>query len=417
MITTLDKIRWRKELDQRGHEKNRMSPELSEALRNEIRTTLEAGGGPFDVNVARRVYDLSIAASDMCAATTDTEIDENVMRRWLTKRDQERNPMSPELSEALRNEIRNALEAGGGPFDINVARRVYDLAIAARDMCVAATGTVKEAIDQIKDTSGPMETLDSPDTPESAMQVAESFGARLLRELMATLPMLQARPIGDDPKQIVHALSEARRSGMHDVAEQLEVKLFGCVLSGPRQVTAEEIEVVEGSFEHGFADGHAGALPVSAEGEYHVGYLKGTTEKYLDKGVNDYSAAIAEDIRLGWTSQQIRHHPDLYSRTPEMQARYDAAVERERHAFEPFAVPDKPFLSDYVELLQRAEASAEADRKAASMNVMNDCREIASSPLQENNGHSSRYDDTELRGRPSNRVPMDPIEREELEGK
>ena len=209
--------------------------------------------------------------------------------RWrieLNQRGYERNFMSPELSEALRREIRTALEAEGGPFDINVARRVYDLAIAARDMCVAATGTVKEAINQIKDTNGPMETLDASDTPESQVQISESFGARLLRELMASLPMLQGSR-GEDPKQLVHALAEARRNGMHDVAEQLEVKLFGRVLSGPRPITAEEVEVIEGSFEHGYADGRADILPVSEEGEYHAGYLKGTTAKYLDPRGDD----------------------------------------------------------------------------------------------------------------------------------
>lgn len=47
-------------------------------------------------------------------------------------------------------------------------------------------------------------------------------------------------------------------------------------------------------------------------------------------------AAIAEDIRLGRTSQSIRDEiigkvgMMAYSRTPEMQARYDAAVARER---------------------------------------------------------------------------------------
>jgi hypothetical protein len=337
ITTTLDKIRWRKELNQRGLERNSLSPELSEALRNEIRTALDAGGGSFDINIARRVYDLSIAASDMCAAATDTELDDvAVVRRYLTKTDQKRKPMSPELSEALRKEIRTALEANGGPFDINVARRVYDLAIAARDMCVAATGTVKEAIDQIKDTNGPMETLDASDTPESQVQVSESFGARLLRELMATLPMLQGSR-GEDPKQLVHALAEARRNGMHDVAEQIEVKLFGRALSGPRPITAEEVEVVEGSYEHGYADGRTGALPVSETGAYHEGYLKGTMAKYLDKGpgVVDHSAAIEQDTRLGRSSQQIRDEIIAEvgmmadARTPEMNARYDAALLRE----------------------------------------------------------------------------------------
>jgi hypothetical protein len=48
------------------------------------------------------------------------------------------------------------------------------------------------------------------------------------------------------------------------------------------------------------------------------------------------ASAIAEDVRLGRTSQQIRDEiigkvgMMAYSRTPEMQARYDAAVEREQ---------------------------------------------------------------------------------------
>lgn len=227
--------------------------------------------------------------------TLIADVDEKLRKiRWAKERARhgyERNLMSPELSEALRKEIRTALEAGGGPFDINVARRVYDLAIAARDMCVAATASVKEAIDQIKDTDGPMESLDAAGTPESQMQASESFGARLLRELMATLPMLQARRVGDDPKQLVHALAEARRNGMHDVAEQIEVKLFGRVLSGPRPIAAEEVDVVDGSYEHGFADGRAGATPILRTGEYHDGYLKGTEARYLGSPVTDQAVA------------------------------------------------------------------------------------------------------------------------------
>jgi hypothetical protein len=212
-------------------------------------------------------------------------------RRELDQRGYERNRMSPELSEALRNEIRTTLEAGGGPFDINVARRVYDLAIAARDMCVAATGTVKEAVDQVKDTGGPMESLDTSDAPESQFQASESFGARLFRELMASLSLIQQPRGGDDPKQLVHALAEARHTGMHDVAEQIEVKLFGRVLSGPRPVAAEDVDVFESSFERGFDDGRVGAAPLHEVGAYHEGYLKGMETKYLDEGRQELSVA------------------------------------------------------------------------------------------------------------------------------
>lgn len=137
--------------------------------------------------------------------------------------------MTPLLAEALRSEIRLALEADGKPFDTNVARNVYNLAMAARDMCVAAVGNVKEAIDEIKDVGGPMETLDQPGTPDTQMQASETFGARLIRELLA--PMMNQQRKVDDPKALVHALAEARKHNMTDVAEELEVKLFGRVLS------------------------------------------------------------------------------------------------------------------------------------------------------------------------------------------
>lgn len=175
------------------------------------------------------------------------KLDKIYWQQGLARRGQERKEaVSPELAEALRKEIRTALDADGGPFDVNVARRVYDLAIAARDMCIAAVSTLKEAIDQVKDTNGPMETLDAPDTPESAVQASESFGARMLRELMATLPMLQ-QPRGDDPKRLVHALAEARSRGMHDVAEELEVKLFGRALTGPRPIAIGAPDALDGA--------------------------------------------------------------------------------------------------------------------------------------------------------------------------
>ena len=215
-------------------------------------------------------------------------------QRDLNLRGYERNTMSPELSEALRTEIRTALDAGGGPFDVNVARRVYDLAIAARDMCIAASSTVKDAIDQIKDTNGPMETLDSPDTPESAAQVSESFGARMIRELLAVVPSL-GRSGGQDPRELVHALAEARSRGMHDVAAELEKKLFGRELTGPRPV----VDVSD--FDHGLADGKANAVPIFLDvPEYARGYKEGTLARYLaearSRGMHDVAAELEKKL-------------------------------------------------------------------------------------------------------------------------
>lgn len=221
----------------------------------------------------------------------NTEFEKRLHRmqrqRDLALRGYERHRMSPELAEALRTEIRRALDADGKPFDVNIAQRVYDLAIAAKDMCVAATaatGNVGDTIKLIANNGGPIESLGElePDAPAVQAQASETFGARIFRELMATFRPQQP---AEDTRQLVHALAEARRNGMTDVAEALEVKLFGAKLFGDKPI-AEAIDVPEGSYEHGFADGKAGAVPYLTDDEespYQVGYRKGLAAKYLDE--------------------------------------------------------------------------------------------------------------------------------------
>lgn len=168
-------------------------------------------------------------------------LDKERWRRDLNMRGHKGNNVTPELAEALRNEIRKALDAEGGPFDQNVARRVYDLAIAARDMCVASSSSVDETISTITHLNGPVESMDSPETPESVAQNAETFGARIIREVLAAIPKITASTAPaaihttENPEELVHALAEARKYEMHDVAEGLEVRLFGRVLSAPRR--------------------------------------------------------------------------------------------------------------------------------------------------------------------------------------
>lgn len=145
--------------------------------------------------------------------------------------------MTPELAAALRAEIRLALEADGKPFDVNVARRVYDLAIAARDMCVAAASTTEEAIKTVADTGGAIESLTVPGDSPSPIQATETFGVRMLRELIAALrPAPGAGVVGAAPGAVVlgspsdlttwlTALADARRLGLDDVAAGIEAKL------------------------------------------------------------------------------------------------------------------------------------------------------------------------------------------------
>lgn len=213
---------------------------------------------------------------------TLTRLDKIRWERQLAEHGYERTRMSPELAEALRNEIRRALDNDGKPFDVVTARRVYDLAIAAKDMCAAASSNVQEAINLIADQNGPLESLTDSGTPESQAQASESFGARLIRELLAVVKPPKPLPLaGESPLDLVHALAEARRAGMSDVADELEKRLFGKQLSGDKPI-APMIEVEHGSFEHGFADGKVGALPAVETAEYKSGYLKGTEARYLD---------------------------------------------------------------------------------------------------------------------------------------
>jgi hypothetical protein len=225
--------------------------------------------------------------------------------RWqheLARRGYERNGMSPELAEALRKEIRTALDASGGPFDVNVARRVYDLAIAARDMCIAATGSVKEVVDQVADTNGPMESLVAPGTPDTPTQAAENFGSRLIREILATLPMLLNGTGGksEDLRMIVKAIAEAEEAGLTDVAQGLRTKLFGRVLSNGLVIKTEDREedIPLGDFEHGFDDGSRGQAMAAAfcdNAAYQRGYAKGAKmiygRGYADGRVNAGPAA------------------------------------------------------------------------------------------------------------------------------
>jgi hypothetical protein len=145
--------------------------------------------------------------------------------------------VTPELAAALRAEIRLALEADGKPFDVNVARRVYDLAIAARDMCIAATATTEEAIKAVADVGGPVESLTVAGATEPPSQAAESFGVRTLRELIAALrPVPGVGVVGPAPGAVVvptaadlttwiGALAEARSLGLDDVVAGIEAKL------------------------------------------------------------------------------------------------------------------------------------------------------------------------------------------------
>jgi hypothetical protein len=160
------------------------------------------------------------------------------------------------LAEALRAELRDILDNGGRPFDILVAQHLYDFAIAAKDLLVVSAKTVADVVKVVADVGGAMESLAGPNEAPPIEQQAETFGARMMREILAILPMIMHKSGGEDPRAIVAAIADARERQMPELAAALERKLLGIpgviALPAPKITRAE---VIEGSFEHGFADG------------------------------------------------------------------------------------------------------------------------------------------------------------------
>lgn len=148
------------------------------------------------------------------------------------------------LAEALRNEIRTILDNDGKPFDLHVARRVYDLAIVARDVFAAGVKTTKEAIQVVEDVGGPLDSIAVTSENAVATPNTETFGVRLMREILAMLPTLRPAnnlPLATEetPDAWMPALMMARRAGMTDVSAEIETKMFGRALNGGQPIAPQ----------------------------------------------------------------------------------------------------------------------------------------------------------------------------------
>ena len=218
-------------------------------------------------------------------------------RQELNKRGYEgRAPVTSErLTETLRAELRTILDNDGKPFDIQCARHLYDFAIVAKDMLTVTATTVEDAMRVVADNNGAMESLTGPDDPVPAEVASETFGARVLRELLATIPLL--RKTNEDPATLIAAIADARERGMHDLAAKLEQKLMGTPLE-PAKIT--RAEVVEDSYEHGFLDG-------SMKENFEHGTVDGCSARDL----NTASAAYREGFEAGRARRNASTLPSL----------------------------------------------------------------------------------------------------------
>jgi hypothetical protein len=213
-------------------------------------------------------------------------------RQELNKRGYEgKLPVSSErLAEALRTELREILENGGKPFDLQVARHLYDFAIAAKDLLTVHVKSVEDAMRVVADNQGAMESLTGPNDQPPPEIAAETFGARMLRELLAAISMNGRKnedplSIGRDPRELVDAIADARERGMLDLADKLEQKLLGTRLESPKIAHAD---VVDGSYEHGFVDG-----------SMNDNFDRGTVNGCVGVAQKDWTPAYREGYEAG----------------------------------------------------------------------------------------------------------------------
>ena len=146
----------------------------------------------------------------------------------------------------------------------------------------------------IADHKGAMESLTGPDEPPPAEIASETFGARIMRELLATLPTLLRIKNGDSrladviaAPELVTAIADARERGMHELAAKLEQKLLGTPLETPKVTMAE---VVDDSYEHGFL-----------EGSMQDNFDRGTVNGHMARDLRTASPAYREGFEAGRT--------------------------------------------------------------------------------------------------------------------
>lgn len=284
-------------------------------------------------------------------------------RQGFNKRGYEgRLPVASErLAETLREELRTILDNDGKPFDLQVARYVYDFAIAAKDLLTVSVKSVEDAMRVVADNHGAMESLTGPNEAPPPEVASETFGARVMRELLAMLPAIRAEKSSrEDPLSIVAAIADARERGMPDLAAKLEQKLLGTPLEPPKITSAE---VVAQSYEHGFLDGsmqdnfergtidgHVAVDPQHWSPAYREGFEAARARRRAEHTRLPESGPMAPMLQMPasepnliyprWqdptaTASEIRESiigavgMMADARTPEMQAAYDRALARE----------------------------------------------------------------------------------------
>ena len=174
----------------------------------------------------------------------------------ITPQPTETKPDTPEsdpVMDAFRMELQR-LFTGDKPLTARNLNLIIQTATAARDILALRNprlrgrcrpgainamyggyqGGMMSPMDPMDDEEAEAETVTGngiPPLPPYPMpnpmgMDRETFGAKILRELVAVVPQV-ARSLREDPAQIVKAIAEARGAGLNDIAKELEARLRG----------------------------------------------------------------------------------------------------------------------------------------------------------------------------------------------
>lgn len=150
-------------------------------------------------------------------------------------------PKADPILDAFALELQRLISEAPSPLTPRHLNLIIQTASAARDLLALRNPRVRQRCGGTfagygSSMSGPLPNPIGPYDDDLEPRMGpdrETFGAKILRELVAVIPQV-SRTMREDPAQIVKAIAEARANGMDDIATQLEERLRG----EPPNVTA-----------------------------------------------------------------------------------------------------------------------------------------------------------------------------------
>lgn len=141
-------------------------------------------------------------------------------------------PAAFPIKEAFRAELQRVLS---GEFNAGTLKTLIQMAKAAQQFLMAE-GLAAQGGEIVSDEDGEPNAQASYGggmiySPAGGGGLNnETFGAKMLREMITTLPALLLKQ-NETPEKLVAALAAAREAGLDDIADALKTKLIGGIVA------------------------------------------------------------------------------------------------------------------------------------------------------------------------------------------